>query len=411
MYSLLDNFRVVEGASFIAAPSCTLQLAQMGAEVIRFDHLRGGPDYGRWPCTEDGVSLYWEGLNKGKKSVAIDLGQPQGRELAIALATAPGEGRGLFVTNYPVRGFLSHDNLVKHRADMITVRVMGWADGSTALDYTVNAGVGYPSLTGPPSMGSEPVNHVLPAWDLIAGAHAAMALLGAERHRSKGGDGQEILVPLGDVALATLGNLGHVAEAEVLGQQRDRLGNDLYGAFGRDFQAADGRRVMICAITARQWGGLLKALQVVDQVDALEGELGVSFAKDEGLRFNHRDRLNPIIAGAIAQHASGPLAKLLDEHGVCWEPYRSMREAVADKCQPDPGNEHALFQNVAHPSGHTYPTPGTSFMATGLARQTPIRAPRLGEHTDQVLAEVLSLPEHEIGRLHDGGIVAGAAAS
>ena len=103
----------------------------MGAEVIRFDHLRGGPDYGRWPCTEDGVSLYWEGLNKGKKSIAIDLGQPQGRELAVQLATAPGEGRGMFVTNYPVGGFLSHDNLVKHRADLITVRVMGWADGAT----------------------------------------------------------------------------------------------------------------------------------------------------------------------------------------------------------------------------------------------------------------------------------------
>ena len=407
MYALLDNFRVVEGASFIAAPSCTLQLAQMGAEVIRFDHVRGGPDYGRWPCTADGVSLYWEGLNKGKKSIAIDLGQPQGRELAVQLATAPGKGRGMFVTNYPVGGFLSHDNLAKHRADMITVRVMGWADGSTALDYTVNAGIGYPSLTGPPSLGDAPVNHVLPAWDLIAGTHAAMALVSAERYRQTSSLGQEILVPLGDVALSTLGNLGHVAEASVLGQQRERLGNDLYGAFGRDFQAADGRRVMICAITARQWRGLLEALQVLEQVNAVQEELGVSFEKDEGLRFEHRARLMPIIEAAVARHASEPLARLLDEHDVCWEPYRSMREAVADKCQPDASNAHALFQNVAHPSGYTYPTPGTSFMAMGMQRQTPLCATRLGEHTDEVLAQVLGMAAHEIGRLHDAGIVAG----
>jgi 2-methylfumaryl-CoA isomerase len=243
---------------------------------------------------------------------------------------------------------------------------------------------------------------------LIAGAHAAMALVSAERYRQKSASGQEILVPLGDVALSTLGHLGHVAEASVLGQERARLGNDLYGAFGRDFQAADGRRVMICAITARQWRGLLEALQVVEQVNAVQNELGVSFADDEGLRFEHRDRLLPIIEAAVARHSSATLAKLLDEGGVCWEPYRSMREAVADKCQPDADNAHALFRDVAHPSGHTYPTPGTSFMAMGMERQTPLRAPRLGEHTDEVLAQVLGMAAHEIGRLHDDGLVAGA---
>lgn len=313
----------------------------------------------------------------------------------------------MFVTNYPVGGFLSHDNLVKHRADMITVRVMGWADGSTALDYTVNAGVGYPMATGPVSMGDAPVNHVLPAWDLIAGTHAAMALVSAERHRSTSGKGEEILVPLGDVALSTLGHLGHVAEATVMGRERERLGNDLYGAFGRDFKASDGRRVMICAITARQWRGLLDALQIGDQVAALEHELGVSFAQDEGLRFTHRARLNLIIEVAAARHSSAQLAALLDEGGVCWEPYRSMREAVADKCRPDADNPHALFRDVAHPSGHTYPTPGTSFIAMGMTRQTPVRAPRLGEHTDEVLASVMGLAAHEIGKLHDAGVVAG----
>jgi 2-methylfumaryl-CoA isomerase len=85
MYSLLKGMRVIEGASFVAAPSCALHLAQMGAEVIRFDPIGGGPDFNRWPRVPGGgPSLYWEGLQKGKKSIAIDLGRPEGRELATA---------------------------------------------------------------------------------------------------------------------------------------------------------------------------------------------------------------------------------------------------------------------------------------------------------------------------------------
>src|SRR5579859_5240913 len=121
MYDLLKGLRVVEGSAFVAAPTCGLYLAQMGAEVIRFDTIGGGPDAKRWPVAENGASLYWEGLNKGKKSIALNLSSPEGRELAAAIATAGGDNAGLFVTNYPVEGFLSHERLAARRADLITV--------------------------------------------------------------------------------------------------------------------------------------------------------------------------------------------------------------------------------------------------------------------------------------------------
>src|SRR5262249_29678276 len=73
MPDVLAGLRVVEAASFIAGPSCSLHLAQLGAEVIRIDQIGGGPDRRRWPSTPEGDSLYWEGINKGKKSIAIDL--------------------------------------------------------------------------------------------------------------------------------------------------------------------------------------------------------------------------------------------------------------------------------------------------------------------------------------------------
>ena len=228
VYRLLEGMRVVEGAAFIAGPSCGLYLAQMGAEVIRFDNIGGGPDFRRWPLSQGGDSFYWEGLNKGKKSVAIDMSSAEGRELAVALATAPGPQGGMFVTNFPVDGFLSYAALKARRDDLICLRIMGWADGTSAVDYTVNAAVGVPLMTGPVD-DPRPVNHVLPAWDLLTGAYAAFALLAADRARQATGAGQEIRVPLSDIAVSTLSHLGQVAEVLEAGGDRPRIGNDLLG--------------------------------------------------------------------------------------------------------------------------------------------------------------------------------------
>jgi 2-methylfumaryl-CoA isomerase len=118
VYPMLNPLRIIEGASFIAAPYCGLMMAQLGAEVIRFDPIGGGPDFHRWPRANNGASFYWEGLNKGKKSIAIHLGSPEGRELATTLITAPGRNGGIFVTNYPAQGFLSHGPLSARRDDL-----------------------------------------------------------------------------------------------------------------------------------------------------------------------------------------------------------------------------------------------------------------------------------------------------
>ena len=105
MTGILAGLRIVEGSAFIAAPLGGMTLAQLGADVIRFDDIKGGLDSDRWPITKDGRSIYWAGLNKGKRSIAVDLRNPRGRELLTALITAPGEGAGIFTTNMPARFF------------------------------------------------------------------------------------------------------------------------------------------------------------------------------------------------------------------------------------------------------------------------------------------------------------------
>ena len=403
MYSLLSGLSIIEASSFVASPTAGLYCAQMGAEVIRVDHKAGGLDYDRYMLTREGRSLSWENLNRAKKSVALDLGRPEGRELLAALATAPGRNAGLFVTNFPVEGFLSHDRLAARRADLITVRIMGQANGGPALDYTVNAAVGIPFMTGPAGLGDAPVNHVLPAWDLLTGAYAAFALLAALRHRDATGAGQEVRIPLQDVATATVANLGMLAEVAMQGADRARLGNEVFGAFGRDFVTADGVRMMIMAITPRQWTGLVEVLGVTDQVAAIEAARGVSFARDEGVRFEHRDALYPLVEAAVAQRRAGELSAAFDVKGCCYGAYQSMTAAASD---PALVASNPVFGRAANPSGLDYPAAGAMATLPAFDRGAPRPAPRLGADTEAVLAELLGLSPAEIGRLHDAKVIA-----
>ena len=395
MYNLLNGLSVIEASSFVASPTAGLYLAQMGAEVIRVDQIGGGPDFRRWPVTEDNDSLYWENLNRAKKSVALDLGSPQGRELLQELVRKTGQ----FVTNFPAEGFLSQAKLAESRADLITVRVMGWADGSPALDYTVNNSVGYPMMTG---AGPDPVNHVLPAWDLLTGAYAAFTMLAAVQKRAQTGDGLEVRIPLSDVAIGSVANLGGIAEVLYTGANRPRLGNAVYGLFGRDFETADGVRTMIVVVTPRQWANLVAALKLESAIGAIEAERGVSFAKDDGLRFNHRDALYPLFEAAIGARTHADLAGAFDAGGIVHSAYRTMLDAAND---PALVANNPVFGSAANPSGFDYPAAGSFASVPQLDRQAPQPAPRNGANSEEVLAERLGLSSGAIAALIDAGTV------
>jgi 2-methylfumaryl-CoA isomerase len=258
MTDILAGLRIVEGSAFIAAPLGGMTLAQLGADVIRFDDINGGLDSDRWPVTKDGRSIYWAGLNKGKRSIAVDLRSPKGRELLTALITAPGENAGIFSTNMPARGWLSYEELAKKRADLIALNIVGDRHGAAQVDYTVNTVVGFPLVSGP--VGTKgPVNQVLPAWDIATAYAAAMSILAAERHRRLTGKGQKVVLPLQDMALSAVSAMGYIGEAVVNKTDRPRFGNEIYGTFGRDFPTKDGRYVMICVFSDRHLTALASA--------------------------------------------------------------------------------------------------------------------------------------------------------
>ena len=140
----LAGLKVVEISAFIAAPLGAMTLAQLGADVIRIDPLGGNIDANRWPVSADGTSIYWASLNKGKRSVTLDLKSDEGQKIATDLIAEA----GTLVTNLPARGWLSYENLVQHREDLVMLRLNGSHDGKPAVDYTINAASGFPIITG-----------------------------------------------------------------------------------------------------------------------------------------------------------------------------------------------------------------------------------------------------------------------
>lgn len=399
---ILQGMRVVEVSAFVAAPSGGMTLAQMGAEVIRIDNIGGGLDYHRWPVTEQNDSLFFRGLNKGKRSIAIDIRSPRGQELASEIIRAPGDESGMLLTNFPARGWLSYEKLSAQRSDLIQLTIQGDRQGNSAVDYTVNPAVGIPYVTGPEGE-DRPVNHVLPAWDCITGQTAAVGLLSAERYRRATGKGQHIKLALADVALATMESLGFIAEAQ-LGVTRERAGNYLYGAFGRDFVTADGIRVMVVGLTAKQWKALCQATGLQGEMQRLAARLHLDL-NQEGNRYRARKDIAELLEAWFARQNYADVAILFDKDGVCWSRYQSVSDMVAN--DPECSEQNPLFTRVSQQGVGALLAAGTPLDFMALQRVPAKPAPRLGEHTDQVLSELLGLTSSEIGKLHDAGIVAG----
>ena len=402
MQPILKGLRIIEGSAFIAAPMCGMTLAQLGADVIRFDQIGGGMDYHRWPVTKDNNSIYWAEMNKGKRSIAVDLKSEEGRELISELICSEGDDAGIFSTNLPARGWLSYDVLSKRRPDLIQHEIVGDRHGGTALDYTVNAKVGFPYITGPVD-DERPVNHVLPAWDITTAYLAAIDILAAERHRRLTGEGQQVKLALADVALTTMGHLGYIGEVHINNETRQRNGNYLFGALGRDFVTADKERVMVIAINEKQWRGLLEATGLVEEVSQIEGLMRLDFST-EGDRFKAREELCRLLEPWFARQTLQTVEKVFTNCGICWDKYQTVTELVTN--DPDCSPANPVFEEIQQPGIGRYPVSSGAMHFSKIRRSSPRPAPILGNNTDEILADILKLDSNTIGKLHDNRIVA-----
>ena len=401
MNRVLKGMRVVESSAFVAVPLAGMTLAQMGAEVIRVDRVEGGLDSNRLPTTPTGESFFWGGLNKGKKSLAVDFRKSEARELVSELITAPGRDAGLFMTNLSVSGWTDYKTLSRKRSDLIMMTLKGDRLGNPQVDYTVNPALGIPAITGPEDH-EGPVANALPAWDIAAGHMMVSNLLAAERHRLRTEAGQEVVMSLKDVAAATIGHLGLIGEAVINGTERGKAGNALYGAYGQDFVCACGQRVMVIGLTAGQWKGLLRATGTEDQMAKL-GRRSNCDLMDEAVRWDMRHQISAILAPWFAARRVEDFADDFNARGLTWSIFRSVRQAVTK--DPDLGEANPMFSMIDQPGLGRFPVPGHPAEFGSHGRTKPEPAPRLGQHTEEILGDVMRLSSGEIGRLFDKGIV------
>jgi 2-methylfumaryl-CoA isomerase len=396
----LEGLTVLEVSSFVAAPLGGLTLAQLGADVIRIDPVGGSADLTRWPLAPTGTSLFWTGLNKGKRSVTLNFRDPEARQILAGLVARSGPGGGIVLTNAVGQPWLGYAELAAARPDLIHLQIQGHHDGRPAVDYTINAASGFPLVTGLAGF-SGPVNHVLPAWDVACGLYAAVGLLSADRRRQRTGQGSRITLALADVALAVAGHLGFLAEAAVSHIDRPRIGNHLYGGFARDFATADGERVMVVALTRRHFADLATATGLTETFAELERLLDADFSRD-GDRYAHREVLAALLEPWFSGRDIAGVARGLEGTSVLWSRYRRFTEVAAEEAQS--GNP--LLREISQPGVGAVLAARSPLAQDGVGPATA--APVLGADTAEVLGELLGLSAAQTRELAARGVTGGS---
>ena len=409
MNRLLADLRIVELSAFVAAPLGGMTMAQMGAEVIRIDPIKGGIDFARWPVTRDGASLYWAGLNKVKLSVALALDRPEGRELARAIAAARGPaggpgggpGGGIVLTNLPPLAGVDYASLKAARADIILLRLAGNPRrlGRGRLHgqrrERLSAGDRKRRRTCQPcAAGLGHRRRPLPrdgAARRRAPPRAHRGGAGGHRRANRwdAGDGRppRLYRRGGDQWPGAAG-----ARQRSLWQLRARLRDGRRAA--RDDHRADAAamararpRHRACRWLCARW----------------DGDGGRSRKREWPVRGARGDRR---AARALVRRKArlAEIEAAFAGSGVLWGPFQDFAALVRDHPRASPANP--LFAEIEQPAIEHYPMPGLPVNFGAAPREAIRPAPLLGEHTEEVLAGVLGLSASEIGRLCEAGIAA-----
>lgn len=393
--------RVIEVSAFVAAPFAGMVLAQMGADVIRVDPIGGPPDQGRWPVAPDGTSYFWAGLNRGKRSLRLDTRSERGVEIFHALIDSDPVGSA-FLTNVPMVGrFGGHDAVNALHPKLVTLEMTGNADGTSEVDYTVQPATGIPFITGHRSEGA-PLNSPLPSWDLMLGLYAVLAITDAVAQRTITGQGRYLSLALSDIAFSTVATLGRLGAAQAGLPVEERAGNDLQGGYGQAFRTADGSWVMVVALTDRQWKALISAVDEGGQVRAALDAAGADVSNPVE-RYLNRRLITALFQPWFAGRSLEAVRLALDSARASWSMHRTFRGVLDDPRLSPELND--LWSDVEHPTLGVQRMPGYPVRRDGRVTSSARRSPLPGEHSTEILQNVLGLGSTEIVTLLKEGVV------
>jgi crotonobetainyl-CoA:carnitine CoA-transferase CaiB-like acyl-CoA transferase len=389
----LEGIRVIDLGQLYAGPYCTMQLAAMGADVIKIEPPGIG-DVLRHPLASGDANYGFLMLNANKRSVSLNLKDPRGREILLKLA----EGADVLVENYMVgimeRFGFGYDQIKDRCPRLIYASCKGYGAGSRyarlgSMDNTIQASSGFISITGFPEQG---VKTSATFIDMGSGSHMVSGILAALLQRAKTGRGQKVEVAMLDVAVAAMTSA--VAPA-LQGKKFKRLGNRHWGACPTNVYPARDGEILIFCLTEEHWRSLAK---LMGREDLIADPRYASHAT----RLRIADELDAIVSNWTRNHARDEMIGQVGEAGIPCAPVRTIEEVVAD---PELAVRRMLIESE-YPTRGKVQVAGTPIKLSAAPDDAhPMRRPpMLGEHTGEVLASI-GIGVAEIERLKRDGVV------
>jgi crotonobetainyl-CoA:carnitine CoA-transferase CaiB-like acyl-CoA transferase len=395
--NLFEGVRVLDLSRMLAGPYGSMLLADMGAEVIKIEEPDGGDPMRVMgpPFLPEGESAYFLSINRNKKSLALDLTTPAGREVFLDLAAQTDVVWENFRPGVMERLGLAYATLAGVNPGLILCSISAYGqDGPyrdwPAFDLALQAMGGAMSLTG--EEGGRPVRMGLPMGDLAGGMFGAFAVAGALFRRSRTGQGAHVDLSLLDCQVSLLTYIAQYFWAD--GRVPGRMGSGHASVVPYQALATRDGHLIVAVFAEKFWAGFCRAL------GRSEWEADARFASNRQ-RLAHRDVLMPLVETVFRERTTEDWLARLHAAGVPAAPILTVDRVLAD-----PQVRHRrMVVDVEHPRHGTLPTLGTPIKVDGATDLPVTAAPGLGQHTDALLTGLLKYPAERLAALRRDGVV------
>jgi len=395
--NLFEGVRVLDLSRMLAGPYGSMLLADQGAEVIKVEEPDGGDPMRVMgpPFLPEGESAYFLSINRNKKSVALDLTTPAGRDVFLDLAAQADVVWENFRPGVMERLGLGDAALTAVNPRLVLCSISAYGqDGPyrdwPAFDLALQAMGGGMSLTG--EEGGRPVRMGLPMGDLAGGMFGAFAVAGALFRRARTGRGAHVDLSLLDCQVSLLTYVAQYFWAD--GRVPGRMGSGHASVVPYQALATRDGHLIIAIFAEKFWGGFCRA------VEHPEWEGDPRFATNR-VRLAHRETLMALVEAVFRDRATEDWLARLHAAGVPAAPILGVDRVLAD-----PQVRHRrMVVDVEHPRHGPLPTLGTPVKVDGAMDLPVTAAPRLGEHTDAVLSGLLKYPAERLAALRRDGVI------